>query len=469
LNVSITSQTGDALASGSINQLAAGSFDGSSINIGMDTSSVGAKSGQVNFALASDGTGTSGLNTLALSGQLVNVSGLVYGYANPFIQQTSLDLGARRVGDAATTASIVIANQAPADLLHEGLDAALSSTPVGFSASGNSITDLRPATDGALGVSFNAATAGNYSGQATIALASNGTVSNLENTALTDGQVNLSGRVYAAAVANLSLPAVDFGIVHVGDTVSNQSVTLSNTASGSLTDNLSGQYNNTAAPFNLSGNLDNIAAGNSANLNIALNTSTAGIYSNNTTLSLVSRNAEMADLALADQTLGLSAQVNNYANPELLLTSGNVGFNFIGGEYVLDFGNLQQGSTPVSISLSLANSVIGPADALRGSFDTSGVNAFSLTGFNSFSGIEAGQTLEGLLIEFLPATLGIFQNTATVSLFGYNASGYDAHIVDIRLVMNGQVSAVPLPASAWFMLSGLGIILAGKRRQLRVG
>jgi hypothetical protein len=49
-------------------------------------------------------------------------------------------------------------------------------------------------------------------------------------------------------------------------------------------------------------------------------------------------------------------------------------------------------------------------------------------------------------------------------LFGYNASGYDAHIADIRLVKNGQVSAVPLPTSAWFMLSGLGL-LAEKRRQ----
>jgi len=134
LNASIGSPTGDATTNGgSFGPLAAGATDDTSLVLGIDTSTAGSKSGTASIALVSDGTGTSGLGTTALSAQSVSVVGVVNRFSNPtltllggdgtltVIDPTtySLDLGTAAWGAPALEAQLGLVNDvlAPADEL----------------------------------------------------------------------------------------------------------------------------------------------------------------------------------------------------------------------------------------------------------------------------------------------------------------------------------------------------------------
>ena len=73
MNASIGGATGHATAAGSFNLLAAGTSNSTSLVVGVDTSSAGAKSGTASISLVSDGTGTSELAQTAMAAQTVNV------------------------------------------------------------------------------------------------------------------------------------------------------------------------------------------------------------------------------------------------------------------------------------------------------------------------------------------------------------------------------------------------------------
>jgi autotransporter-associated beta strand protein len=79
LDASIGGATGSATTNGgSISLLAAGATDSASLVVGLNTSAAGALSGTAALTLYSDGSGTSGLGTTLLDGQMVNVHGNVY-------------------------------------------------------------------------------------------------------------------------------------------------------------------------------------------------------------------------------------------------------------------------------------------------------------------------------------------------------------------------------------------------------
>ncbi|MCX6876156.1 MAG: autotransporter-associated beta strand repeat-containing protein [Verrucomicrobia bacterium] len=78
LSASIGATTGDVVASGSFNQLAAQATNNTSLLAGFSTATLGTKSGTATITLNSDGTGTSGYGTAGLGTQTVNVSGTVY-------------------------------------------------------------------------------------------------------------------------------------------------------------------------------------------------------------------------------------------------------------------------------------------------------------------------------------------------------------------------------------------------------
>jgi hypothetical protein len=273
-------------------------------------------------------------------------------------------------------------------------------------------------------------------------------------------------------VASVGTTPIDFGIVHVGDVVASRNVAVTNAAAATaLNDVLVGSIGTSgASSFTASGNLGSgLGAGqtNNTSLNVQLNTSIAGIYSGAANLALSSRNADMADLPLATSAIALRAQVNNYANPVYNLVTGDGTLSGSGFSFTLDFGEVVQNAAAETATLRLLNSVLGPADLLEGSFSFD-VALFALSGFTSFTGLGAGQGLDGLVIAMNTDSLGTFSETITLNAFGYNASGYRGAI-EVSLLVRGSVvegSAVPEPST--IILIGLGLAgLAAVRRRFR--
>jgi len=473
LNASANGTTGGVTAGGSFTLLAPQGVNSTAIQVGLDTSVAGNRGGAATITFQSDGTGTSGLGITALPSQNVQVTGNVYRLANPALNTPSVTLAAR-VGDAGPTASIGLTNSSP-DVYTEGLNVTRGATAAGFTSSGGigNLAAGQTSSLNAIQVALNTGTAGSFSGTQALAYVSTGAgTTSSPDVSVGSGSVTLAGRVYTPAVASVNTTPVDFGIVHVGDVVAARNVAVTNAATATaLNDVLVGTINTGgSSSFSAAGDLGSgLGAGqtNNTSLNVQLNTSIAGIYNGAANLALSSHNADMADLPLATTAVALSATVNNYANPVYNRVTGDGTLSGGGLSYTLDFGEVVQNAAAGTTTLRLLNSVVGPADLLEGSF-TFDVALFGLSGFNSFTGLGAGQGLDGLIIAMNTDSLGTFSETITLHAFGYNAGGYRGAF-DVSLLVRGSVvdgSAVPEPSS--IILIGLGLAgLAAVRRKFR--
>ena len=461
LSASFGVLSGNAVTNGaSVNLLGAGASS-SAMAVGLDTSSAGARSGTAAVNFLSDGAGTSGLAAVSAGAQIVSLQGDVYRLASPQINTASVTLFAR-VGDAAPSASINIANTSP-DVFTERLNAAFVSAPAGFGTSGT-ITGLAAgALSNTLGVALNTSAGGQFAGQANIGFVSSGTgTTGAPDASVGSGQVSLTGRVYTPAVTQLNNPTVDFGIVHKGDSVALHNVGVGNAAPISApNDQLRGGLSGAAGPFTAAGTLAGVAAqaSDSSSLTVALDTSAAGNFQGQATLATSSHNAEMADLVLAPKTVALQAQVNNFAQASVLKAGGAGSFSQAGTAYTLNFGTLALGGADGQASLEVFNSAQGFADLLRGSFDTAGVaSPFGAFGFSSFDNVVAGGHVTGLGVTFSPTALGAFESSIVLHASGFNASGYSGALADQTITLRGAVAAVPEPRGYALMLAGLLLV-----------
>ena len=247
-----------------------------------------------------------------------------------------------------------------------------------------------------------------------------GTTSGAPDFSLGSVNVDLTGRIYAPAVAQVDTPTVNFGIVRVGDVVTARTVSVGNSASGALTDTLTGNLTGGSVPFTAAGSFSGLAAGagNSSALTVALNTATAGVFCSNAALAFTSQNPDLADLNLPGGTVALSAQVNRLAQAALAQIGGAGTLAGAGTSYTLNFGTYVEGSGSFAASLSLGNIAAAPADDLNGSFDLSGIgagSAFTLVGFNGFSGLAAGNSLAGgLSVSFTSGAPGSFDDVVVL-------------------------------------------------------
>ena len=391
-----------------------------------------------------------------------NVAG---GTATP----SPVQLAAQRVAGTLSTV-LNVSNTAAAGVFSEDLNASFSSFTGAATGSGSIAGRLAGSSNtglGSMSVGVDTATSGVKTGTATLAYESAGAVNGASNglgvLAVGTQVVTVNGNVYAPAVAQLNTAAVNFGVVRVGDAVGASAVSVSNTASGALTDTLRATLSGGASPFSTGGTAAAVAAGgtNASSLSVALNTATAGLFNSSALVTFTSQNPEMADLALGTATVSLSATVNNLAASTLARTGGAGTFG--GGllSYTLDFGSVVAGQAGGVATLSLSHSAAGPADALAGSFNLSSLmpgDPFALGGFSAFAGLAAGQTLGGLTVSFGGLVEGSFDRVLVLKRLSTNGSGPDLALAPVELRLLGSVTAVPEPGTWAMWLAGLAVL-----------
>ncbi len=481
LNASIT---GNALvtALGSFDMLLAGNTDASSLQVGMNTLSAGAIDGTATISFVSD-AGNHGGGQLTQASQDVQVQGAVYRLASPEVDTTQPVVLVARVGDAAPTQALSVTNQSP-DAFTEGLKADVGTVDTGFSGTGSISNLVAGATDGSsLSVGLaDTGTSQNISGNVSLDFKSTGAgTTGVADFALGSEAIQLEGRVYQQAAAQVDTPSVDFGIVHVGQLVSDKTVTVTNSAqAAALNDTLAAGFANLpAGPFDGSGSVSGLGAAQSdaTGLAVSLDTSTAGIFNyKGQYVQFMSQNPDMADLDLGIHGLSLVAQVNNYANPLFDLGSGSASLSAIGLDFLLDFGTLYDDQGQQLATLGFVNQVSGPADLLRGDGGNSfSLNEFTLGGFDifdTFNNLGAGQSLANLTVAFDPfgRGTGSVLETLSITTFGFNASGFEQEF-NISLAMRAQIlergaQAVSEPSVLLLVLLGLGGLYGFRSRRV---
>jgi hypothetical protein len=333
LNASISSNGAPVTASGNFNLLAAQDSNTTALQVGIDTSSAGAKSGSATISYASDGTGTSGLVAIAAGSQTINVSGDVYRLASANNLGT-ISFGNVHVGTVVEQA-LSISNTAASDGFSEKLTASFGDTSDAriTTSGGVSLLAAGSTDNSSMIVGLNTSAAGNVSGTQVINFASDGTgTSGLGITALASqtigvsGDITTSGSVFRLASASPATPnPVNFGALRINSTAE-QTLSITNTATDDgFSEKLNASISSNAAPVTASGAFNLLAAQatNGSALRVGIDTSSAGAKSGSATIALVSDGDGTSGLGttnLAPQTVNVSGDVYRLANPTLNTT-----------------------------------------------------------------------------------------------------------------------------------------------------
>ncbi len=200
LRATVTGSTGVS-ATGATGQVAPGAANASTLSFSVPTSAAGVKTGTIDVALESDGTGTDGDLPISLGTVAVPVSVQINNYATPGLLATdgtftgsgtayTLNLGTALEGEAALSVQLLVANEAtgPADTL-SGDVSPLSAS--GFVNTGNG--------------AFTGLAAGGTLALQTITLSTGGTGSFSENFVLDTTDSNAGGYSSVEAATTLTV------------------------------------------------------------------------------------------------------------------------------------------------------------------------------------------------------------------------------------------------------------------------
>ena len=324
LNASVAATTGNAVASGTIAGLAAGSTDTTSINAGIDTGTAGLRTGAVVLGFVSD-AGAGG--TASLPPQTIAVAGTSYREAAAALLPLTAIV---HVGDPGT-AALSISNSDPADGFSERLVALLVSTTGNLGIAANGPTPGIAAGDTnttALALAFSTAQAGTVSGTATVGLTSDGgtgpgALDGLGVTALSgqtapvsivvdnyaDPVIASSGNLTASGANAYTL---DLGTAVQGSAPLSATLTAGNNATGPA-DWLNGSWtvsggaafaNSGFGSFSVLNGGTSLTAGG-----VSLATGAAGVFSETITLSPTDANAAGYSAALPAKTITVTGRI----------------------------------------------------------------------------------------------------------------------------------------------------------------
>ena len=378
----------------------------------------------------------------------------------------TLDLGNARVGSQVTKSYAINNAGASGPSLRGAVQTDNSAgnggniTDARLSGTGVTAANFGPvATGGAtssLDVVFDATSAGTLSGQQ-VAIVNN--FDNVGNQTLA-----FNGAAYNAAVLGATPTTVNLGILHVGDVVTPAAITISNDApAGSFSEDLLVDNLQATGDALVGGgspaSLSLVAGDSDMNVSVSIDTSSAGSKSGTVTFDATSTGEVagldvpgLAPLALTGGVITVSAQINEFANPEFVQVAGDGAFSQTGtDEFLLDFGILAQGAESPMAELGVLNDVIAPADDLAGQFSTSGT-AYLFNGFDPFADLPAGDTVTGLEIAFDTSALGTYSGQIVLDPRSENMSGFSGALGPVIVNITGQVAPIPEPSSVVLLL-----------------
>jgi hypothetical protein len=232
LNAAFGTVTGTGVTTngGAINLLKAGDSNNSSMSVGIDTSSAGAKSGTVAIDFKSDGESAgavdnSGLGKSSLASQSVSVSGNVYRLATGDTATTVTFTGGHHVGESVQQ-KITVVNSAAADGFSEKLNASFG-TPSSSDIKASGVINLLNTGPGgdssSMVVGIDTSVAGTKTGMVTINYASDGTGTD-GAAAISNGSqtITVNGKIYNYADADFIKSSSSAGVVFSGDSTANK-------------------------------------------------------------------------------------------------------------------------------------------------------------------------------------------------------------------------------------------------------
>ncbi len=410
----------------------------SQLQVGLDTKSDGVKSGTATIGFQS------GSPAVDLPSQTVNVTGTVYALASATVTPV-LNLGAIRLGGPTLSAFPTVTNGTTQDLFQEDVTYNYSSVPAALSASTVPVT-VASGGNSSVKISLPGTAAGDFTNsKVTVGFTSQAVAgTGLSDTILPSQTITVNGKVYAPAVAALSAKTLDFGIVHVGDKVS-QSVTITNTASAALTDQLSATVN----PNNVTGGFF-IGFGSTGFRNvptitvpIGITTTAAAVATGSYTQAISSTDFELSDISLGTGTVTLSGTVDNFATLALQLASGGHQLVHTGTAYQLDLGQVPIGGASPQAIVFLGNKAVpgAPADDLNVTSSVTGSAAFLNQAFVT-NFVKPGPGTTGT-VSLNTGQIGAFSETITLHPSGTNSSGFSEALPDQVLTVTGTVTAPP--------------------------
>ena len=313
LDVTLTA-TGNATASGTIAQLAAGMTDATALSVGIDTSAAGALAGSVTENFVSDAGGGIGASIQPES-PYIDLFGSIYRLADASVSPASLTVALGAPG----TQTLTFADTDPNDGYSENLIATIVGTTGAVTASGTT-GDITPQQTGTLAIQFATTMIGPV-GTVTVDLKSDGT--GIDGLGMTDlGLVTIPVAVQSISPAAAALTSsggtltvttpnndtLDLGTVQQGSAAVAVTVAARN-AAPSPADDLGGFYAITGGAGFVNtgfGAFTGVDAGSQAAGNsIAVDTTTAGSFTETIVLAPTDSNG----VVLAPVTLTVTGTV----------------------------------------------------------------------------------------------------------------------------------------------------------------
>jgi autotransporter-associated beta strand protein len=291
-----------------------GAQSNASIQIGMDSSSVGVQSGSFILNYASDGTGTSGFSPLGIGSNVVSVSGTGYRVASAGIGLTNVNMGSYHLGATLNT-SVALTNSVVNDSYSEKLGLTTNNISANLTVSGGPSGLMNPQSSANISVGMDSSTVGTNVGSFILNYVTDGTgTSGLSPLGIGSNMVSVSGVGYRLAAALVSTN-FDLGRIHEGGAFASQYLTVSNTAPASaFSEALGATFGAAAGGATGSGSASGIAAGNvdTTSMSVGLSDNSAGTKQGTIQLGLASSEVNGSGLGTTSLS-GKTVVVNGFA------------------------------------------------------------------------------------------------------------------------------------------------------------